>query len=173
MEGVASADPSQGQPPTPPCTEAFDRRVAVLRAGWLVPAAAHHPEQRTDGHAVDPDQQEAEAGHRFDLGRWAITVLSRVEGATTLSRRCRARVMDVLTAALRASNDNSEASEPATMTASWPAREASRGRTASRSRRRSRLRRCRRGAWSAWRPRGVDIRMRNPWVLRRYFFLGW
>jgi hypothetical protein len=31
----------------------------------------------------------------------------------------------------------------------------------------------RRRAFRTWRPPGVDIRMRNPWVLRRYFFLGW
>jgi len=35
-----------------------------------------------------------------------------------------------------------------------------------------RLRPLRRRALSTWRPPGVDIRMRNPCVLRRYFFFG-
>jgi hypothetical protein len=36
-----------------------------------------------------------------------------------------------------------------------------------------RLRPLRRRALRTWRPPGVDMRMRNPCVLRRYFFLGW
>lgn len=36
-----------------------------------------------------------------------------------------------------------------------------------------RLRPLRRRAFSTWRPPGVDMRIRNPCVLRRYFFLGW
>ena len=36
-----------------------------------------------------------------------------------------------------------------------------------------RLRPLRRRALRTWRPPGVDMRMRKPCVLRRYFFLGW
>ena len=236
--GWQRADPAQRQPPAAPRAEARDGLVAVLRAGRLVPAAAHQPEERADGHPVHPDQQEAEAGHRRAWAGRVIAPLSAVERRPALSARSRTREHGGLDRGRAARRSGSPAaSAPATITRSRPASPPSRGgppraggggagcgappsaarpARSRRGRRRGRWRRAararpaeeartpsgtdggkatsptqamsrdhrvgagvrrlrplRRRALSTWRPPGVDMRMRNPWVLRRYFFLGW
>src|ERR1700680_81959 len=63
VERVAASDAPYREPPAPARAEAPDRVVSVVRARGLVPAAAHHPEERTDGHLVDPDDHQADALH--------------------------------------------------------------------------------------------------------------
>src|ERR1700682_1203514 len=63
VEWVAARDTPYRQPPAPTRAEALDRLVSVMRARGLVTAVAHHSEERTDGHLVNPDDHQADALH--------------------------------------------------------------------------------------------------------------
>ena len=63
MERVTAGDATDRKPPATPRTETLNRLVAVVRAGGLVTAGAHHPEERPDGHLVHPDEYQAGASH--------------------------------------------------------------------------------------------------------------
>src|SRR5579862_9801673 len=59
VKRMTPRDTPDRQPPAPARAETLDGLIAVVRAGGLVAARAHHSEERSDGHLVDPDEHQA------------------------------------------------------------------------------------------------------------------
>src|SRR5580658_6092086 len=121
---MAARDPAYGQPPPATRAEALDRLIAVMRAGGLVAAGAHHSEQRADRDLVDPDEHQADAFHRP-----VLTCEDREAAASAAARPAR-----------RFRNGISAARPGRLTTMSSPGCSRRTGAIAARNRRRARLR---------------------------------
>lgn len=90
-EGVAAQDTGKADPAAAPQTKAPDRLAGIVRAGRRIAAGA--PEDKRQGVAVDPDQNQAQTGRKagYIPGKRRLRVILRrmtgTHGATTALRR--------------------------------------------------------------------------------------